>query len=57
MSKESENRRNTKPLRMDRKNWVANAIAAATRSVDREKAAEAAGLCDGPYGPDRTQFV
>ena len=57
MSKESENRRNTKLLKMDRKNWVANAIAAATRSVDREKAAEAAGLCDGMDGPDRTQFV
>jgi len=57
MSKESENRREIEPLKMDRKNWIANAIAAATRSVDREIAEEAAGLCDGLDGPDRTQFV
>ncbi len=57
MSKESENRRDMKSLKMDRKNWIANAIAAATRSVDRERAEDAAGLGDGPDRPDRTQFV
>ena len=57
MSKESENRQNVKPLKMDRKNWIANAIAAATRSVDRDRAEDAAGLGDGPNRPDRTQFV
>ncbi len=57
MSKESSgNKRDRKPLKMDRMNWVANAIAAATRALEREhgKDCDGLGIVDSP---DRSRFV
>lgn len=56
MTKESENQRDRKPLKMDRINWVANAIAAATRALEREhgKDCDRLGIVDSP---DRSRFV
>ena len=50
MSKESDNKRDRKPLKMDRINWVANAIAAATRALEREhgKGRDGLGIVDSP---------
>ena len=56
MSKQSENRRDQQPLKMDRNYWVANAIAAATRALEREhgKGRNGLGIVESP---DRSQFV
>ena len=56
MTKESENRRDRQPLKMDRNNWVAKAIAAATRALEREhgKGRNGLGVVDSP---DRSRFV
>ncbi len=56
MTKESENRRDQQPSKMDRNNWVANAIAAATRALEREhgKGRNGLGVVDSP---DRSRFV
>ncbi len=56
MTKESDNKRGQKPLKMDRINWVANAIAAATRALEREhgKGCDGLGIVDGP---DRSRLV
>ncbi|MCH7508683.1 MAG: hypothetical protein IIB68_02420 [Proteobacteria bacterium] len=56
MSKESDNKRDQKPLKMDRINWVAKAIAAATRALEREhgKGCDGLGIVDSP---DRSRLV
>ena len=56
MSKESANRRHQQLLKMDRNHWVAIAIAAATRAIEREhgKGRNGLGIVDSP---DRSRFV
>ncbi len=56
MTKESKNRRDQQPLKMDRNSWVANAIAAATRALEREhgEGRNGLGVVDSR---DRSRFV
>lgn len=56
MSNQSSKRQDSKPLKMDRKTWVANAIAAATRSVE-QNSSMGRGKLPVIECPDRSRFV